>query len=166
MTPLEQKAKDLATELHEGQYRKDNITSYITHPEAVVQLLYEIGITDENTICAAWLHDSIEDCDITYNQIKEEFNEEIADMVQTLTRDVNREEYKQRIRDADYHTQMIKLADTIHNCETLTDSIPEGTIRRKVDDSLNFYIPLAEEICPKYAELLKQYIKPWKDIIN
>src|SRR3989338_2330675 len=108
---LERIAEELATRAHAGQVRKDGKTPYITHPEAVVSLLKNIGIEDENIIAAGWLHDTIEDCGITRQVIEREVNSEVARIVSILTRDVGREEYIERIRKANYSVKIVKLAD-------------------------------------------------------
>lgn len=158
---LEKKARALAIKCHDGQFRKDGITPYIKHAEAVVNLLKEIGIKDENIICAAWLHDVIEDSNISKEEIAKEMNNKVADTVQKLTRDIDREDYKKRIQNASYEVQIIKLADMVHNCSELFDYLPEKTIKRKVEDCKELYLNLAKIICPKFYSLLKKYIKPW-----
>ena len=157
---LEEKARSIATEAHKGTYRKDGVTPVITHPEAVVELLKSVGVTDQDILCAALLHDTIEDCGLTAEFIECEFNQRVAGIVKALTRDVGREEYKQRIKESDYAVQIVKLADTAHNCKSLFEGLPQHTIRRKVEDCKAFYIPLADKICPEISKLLLEYIKP------
>ena len=161
---LLEKAKRIAEILHKGQLRNDRVTPYITHPEAVYNLLKEIGIEEEDTLCSAWLHDTIEDCGITKEEIESEFNQNIARIVQMLTRNEGREEYKKRIENADYPVQIIKLADMVHNCATLSSNLPEETIRRKVEEGISFYIPLAEKVCPKFSSMLVKHLQPWLNI--
>jgi len=158
------KAKEIATNCHKGQYRKDGETHYITHPEAVVEILKLIGVNDKDILCSAWLHDVLEDCDITKEEITNEINEHVAEIVSQLTRDVDRDEYKERIKKAEYAVQIIKLADTVHNCSQLNDSIAEKTIKNKVKDVKAFYLDLAEKICPRFKELFLKYLKPWWDL--
>ncbi|MDO8509478.1 MAG: HD domain-containing protein [Nanoarchaeota archaeon] len=153
---LESKASKFATQAHEGQLRKDGKTPYITHCAGVVSLLKEIGIDDEDTLCAAWLHDTIEDCGVTREYIKREFNTNIARIVSQLTRDVDREAYKERIKNADYQVQIVKLADTVHNCSTMTHPrVSKETIRRKLEDCKDLYFDLAKEVCLEFYLMLK-----------
>ena len=153
------KAKRVATKAHENQYR-DEGSLYITHPEAVYNLLKETGIEDTDTLCAAWLHDTIEDCKLTKEYIEYEFNSNIAGMVSQLTRDCSREEYRKRIKESEYDIQIIKLADVVHNCSTLNESMPEK-IRHKVEDCKSLYFKLSENICPKFYCKLQKYLEPW-----
>ncbi len=155
---IEQKAKEFATKIHTGQYRKDGKTPYIKHCEAIVSLLKEIEIKNEDILAAAWLHDTVEDCKVTIKQIEQEFNSEIARIVKSLTRNANRQDYKERVRNADYAIQIIKLADTVHNCSELNLNLPEKTIKRKVEDCKELYFLLAKEICTLFYEKLNNSI--------
>ena len=161
---LEQKARQYATEAHKGQFRKDGITPYINHPGEVVNLLKSIGIKAIDTLCSGWLHDGPEDTKMTIELIEKEFNANIARIVGQLTRDVDREAYKERIRNADYAVQIVKLADVVHNCSDLKNpSLPAQTIRRKVEDCESLYLELAERICPEFHEMLVGYLASFRD---
>ena len=162
MFNLEQKAKEFATKAHEGQLRKDGKTPYINHCAGVVDLLREEGITNEDTLCAALLHDTIEDCGVTKETLEREFNPNIARIVAQLTKDVDRESYKERIRKADFQVQIMKLADTVHNCSEMTHSnITQETIRRKVDDCNSLYLDLAKKISPNFYNKLCKHLTPF-----
>ena len=157
---LEPKAKEFAAKSHKGQLRKNGITPYINHCAGVVSLLKEIGIVDDDILSAGWLHDVIEDCNVTKEQIEQEFNVNIARIVSVLTRDVDRETYKERIKQSDYQVQIVKLADTVHNCSEMAhQNIPEKTIKRKIEDCEALYFDLAKQICPRFYDLLKEYTK-------
>ena len=160
---LEQKAREFAEKAHEGQFRKDGQTPYISHCAGVVDLLRGEGVKNEDILCTGWLHDVIEDCGITREQLKQEFNINIARMVSQLTRDIDREAYKERIRKADYGVQIVKLADTVHNCSEMTHpNITQEMIRRKVEDCESLYFRLAKEICPNFNKMLIKYLEPWR----
>src|SRR3989338_3466728 len=155
------KAERIATQIHQGQIRKDGKTPYIEHPKEVARLLEGIGITDSDIICAAWLHDTIEKGNITQEFIEKEFNLEVARIVQVLSRNVSREEYNKRIKNADYAVKIVKLADTIHNCSTLHNKMPEKAIQNKLNDCKEIYLDVAREICPEFYNTLLESIKPW-----
>ena len=160
---LEQKAKEFATEAHKGQLRKDGETLYINHCSNVVSLLVGGGISDEDVLCAGWLHDIIEDCGFTKEQLEQEFNSNVARIVDQLTRNVDRDAYKKRIRNADYQVQIVKLADTVHNCSEMTHlNITQETIMKKVEDCESLYINLAKEICPQFHKMLTKHLEPWR----
>ena len=161
-----EKAEAFATKVHKGQYRKDDKkTPYIEHPRAVVELLKQIGINDEDVICAAWLHDVVEDSDTPDTNIAEEFNPNIARIVRNLTRTESRSDYKFRIKNADFQTQIVKLADYVHNCYTLheiSDPVKKQiAVQNKVDD-IDFYLALAKKIAPEFnnpiLRLLHRYL--------
>lgn len=164
MNNFEEKAKRIATEAHKTQCRKDGVTPYIVHPEAVANLLKSIGIEDDNILCAAWLHDVVEDCDLTIDFIEKEFNPEIARLVKALTRDrdFSKELYKNRIANSDFAVQIIKLADVVHNCKTLGKFLPKKTIRRFVEESDSLYFSLAKKWSNTLHRKLSRYIEPWR----
>jgi len=80
------KAIIFATKAHEGQFRKGTNTPYILHPLEAGIIVSQIK-NDEDLICAAILHDVVEDTDITVGMVKEEFNERIADLVVSESED-------------------------------------------------------------------------------
>ena len=83
-TKLIQRAYDYANSKHGDQKRKSG-EPYIIHPVQVAYILADLGM-DDNTICAALLHDVLEDTDTTYNDLVKEFNQEIAYMVDGVTK--------------------------------------------------------------------------------
>ena len=161
--PLEQKAKEFATWAHEGQLRKDGKARYITHPAAVVSLLKEAKIKDEKTLVVGWLHDTIEDSTekrVTYTLLQRKFGKEIAQDVQQLTRDCSRAEYRLRIIRANSTVKIVKIADFIHNCQTLNELLPYKTIINKVED-YEFYAGLTKVECSNLYKNLQEAIAPW-----
>jgi len=159
---LVERAKKVATEAHKNRYRKDKVTPYITHPENVFNLLKSIGMSDQDILSAAWLHDVLEDTQITVEYIEKEFNSKIVKIVKQLTRDIDREGYKKRIQNANYAVQIIKLADTVDNCSNLSATyLPEKTVRRKIEDCKSLYLDLAQKICPEFYSMLLELLNPW-----
>lgn len=135
MTTLEQKAKAFATKCHEDikQVRKYTGEPYINHPAAVVEIVRSVPHT-EAMLCAAWLHDTVEDTNTTINDIKREFGEEVAKLVEMLTdvskpSDGNRKKRKAIDREhtakASPQAKTIKLADLIDNTKTIVAFDPE-----------------------------------------
>ena len=78
------KAEEFARKAHEGQKRKYNGRDYVTHPISVHNRLKQAGIVDETVLTAAFLHDTIEDCDVTHGQLAEEFGIGVADITSIL----------------------------------------------------------------------------------
>lgn len=125
------KAKLFATEVHNEQTRKFSDELYIKHPERVAATVCELGGTDA-MISAAWLHDVIEDCGVSYATIAAEFGPEIAEMVWGLTdqapREWNRITRKSweagRLSMCSKEVQIIKIADLIDNTQDIVKSDP------------------------------------------
>ena len=107
-----------------GQRRKYTGQPYIIHPKEVVKILKDAGITDENILSAAWLHDVVEDTQITLTFITMNIGIEISNIVEMVTdisvpEDGNREERKRIDREhyltADSRGKTVKLADCLSN---------------------------------------------------
>ena len=78
------KAVEFATKAHEGQKRKSG-EPYIVHPKAVMETLIEWGM-DEDTVIAGVLHDTVEDTEVTLDDVKKEFGESVAFLVDGVTK--------------------------------------------------------------------------------
>ena len=124
------KAYDLANKSHDGQLRKSG-EPYIIHPLQVAYIVADIGLDDES-VCAALLHDVVEDTEITLQNIKDEFGEEIAEMVDGVTKlsklqenitikERQVEDYRKMFlaMGRDIRVILIKLSDRLHNMRTL-----------------------------------------------
>ena len=128
-TKIIQKAYNYAVTKHGNQLRKSG-EPYIIHPTNVAYTIAELGL-DEKTICAALLHDVVEDTEATLEDIKNEFGTEVADMVDGVTKlkqiqhatiEENQVENYRKMFLAmgkDIRVIMIKLADRLHNMKTL-----------------------------------------------
>jgi len=86
---LIEKALDFAYQAHKGQTRKDGVTPYIVHPIEVMRLLQEAGVTDEEQLATALLHDTKEDCGITYGELQSIFGTAVATRVDKLSKPVD-----------------------------------------------------------------------------
>jgi (p)ppGpp synthase/HD superfamily hydrolase len=113
MTLIE-KAEWMARMVHKGQTRRDGKTPYISHPQAVAQMVKN----DDRVKAVAWLHDVIEDAkfhveaDMRFNEIPEDVIEAVK--ILTRTKDVPYEEYLKRIKKNDL-ARSVKVADMLHN---------------------------------------------------
>jgi (p)ppGpp synthase/HD superfamily hydrolase len=113
-TPLIELARSIAYKAHEGQLRRDGVTPYITHPEAVATKLYDQG---PEVVATAWLHDVIEDTKETAESLLAKgIPEGVVDAVTALTRAsfTTYGEYLNRVR-ANEIAKMVKVVDMIHN---------------------------------------------------
>ena len=123
------KAYNLADDKHKEQKRRSG-EPYIVHPLWVAYTLAELGL-DESTICAAILHDIVEDTDVTHEYLINEFGEEIANLVAGVTKlstmqfetleEQQVEDYRRMFlaMGKDIRVILIKLADRLHNMRTL-----------------------------------------------
>lgn len=155
-------AYNLAEMAHRGQQRKnDGVTPYITHPAAVAIMLASYGADDE-TIAAGYLHDVVEDTNVTLEEIREKFGEKIAFLVDGVTKPKEDSAKKTFLKIADYAAKdkrvlLIKLADRIHNIETKLDSAEWQN--KYYNSTKEFLIPMAKaagffDMARKLEELL------------
>jgi guanosine-3',5'-bis(diphosphate) 3'-pyrophosphohydrolase len=146
-------AFEKAERAHEGQLRKSG-DPYITHPVAVAEILIDLGL-DSATICAALLHDTVEDTEYSLTQLRLDFGDEIADLVDGVTK-LDRLTYgptaeAETVRkmivamSKDLRVLIIKLADRLHNARTWEFVAPESAAR-KARETLDIYAPLAHRL--------------------
>ncbi|MEY4397552.1 MAG: hypothetical protein RLZ53_128 [Actinomycetota bacterium] len=138
---------------HQGQLRKSG-EPYITHPIAVSQILADLGI-GPITIAASLLHDTVEDTDYTLVQLQKDFGDEIASLVDGVTKldKVKFGEHAQAetVRkmvismSKDIRVLVIKLADRLHNARTWGFVEPEKA-KKKAQETLEIYAPLAHRL--------------------
>lgn len=120
------KAAVFADKYHKGQHRKSTGEPYIKHPMGTYKILKKI-VKDKDLLVAAWLHDTLEDTPVTYNDLKKEFNKTVADLVQGVTSDkkalkfIDKPQYllNKMIKMSD-NALSIKLADRLHNLDDIT----------------------------------------------
>lgn len=128
------KAVTFASEKHQNQRRKNQSkTPYINHPIAVANYISSIGgVYDASVLCAALLHDTIEDTNTTYDELKDTFGARIANIVKEVTDDKSLskvERKKLQIEHAahsSYEAKLVKLADKLHNLSDLLQDPPIG----------------------------------------
>ncbi|MFF7198967.1 RelA/SpoT family protein [Streptomyces sp. NPDC008079] len=143
----------LAESSHRGQMRKSG-EPYITHPLAVTLILAELG-AETTTLTASLLHDTVEDTDVTLDQVREEFGQEVSYLVDGVTKlekvDYGAAAEPETFRKMlvatgnDVRVMSIKLADRLHNMRTLGVMRPEKQVRiAKV--TRDVLIPLAERL--------------------
>ncbi len=130
-TNVIEQAITFATKAHEGQVRKGTTRPFIEHPLEVGKIVSTLT-DDEEVICAAILHDTIEDCEgITESQIADKFTERVATMVAGESEDKSKSwmERKshtiEKLKDASIEIQMIGLADKLSNMRDIDRDYPE-----------------------------------------
>lgn len=170
------KAYSYAERLHEGQKRVSG-EPYIIHPLAVAEIVWELQL-DTDSICAAFLHDTIEDCSdkISLQEIRKEFGADVAEIVDGITKLVHinfenkEEEQAENLRkmflamSKDLRVIFVKLADRLHNMRTLNFKKTEKQ-RSVALETMHVYAPLAhrlgiQRIKHELEDLSLKYLDP------
>jgi len=148
-----ERAFTAAEKAHTGQVRKSG-EDYITHPVAVAQILIELGM-DLATVMAALLHDTVEDTSYSIQEIRNEFGDEVATLVDGVTKldkltygpTAEAETLRKMVvaMSRDIRVLVIKLADRLHNARTW-EFIAKETAERKARETLDVYAPLAHRL--------------------
>jgi len=158
---------------HNSQFR-DSGVSYVIHPiRTALILVEELGIQDNDMLCAALMHDLIEDSGYTIEHIQNEFGQETARLVKDLTRprpDNETEEQKlknkpekfKEIAQKDEKVRLMKLCDILDNMRAI-DYIPEthinySKIPRWKNELKEYVLPIAENTNQKLYNLLSEYV--------
>jgi len=152
---LVQRAYERASEAHVGQHRVSG-EEFVEHPLHVARILADLGL-DAQTLAAALLHDTVEDTDLTLEEVEAEFGAGVARLVEGATK-LTRIEFRsdqqlqaENIRRMllaiadDLRVVLIKLADRLHNMRTL-DALAEPRRRRISRETLDIYAPLAHRL--------------------
>ena len=151
------RAYEYANELHRGQFRQSG-EPYISHPLAVAEIVAGLGL-DTDSVCAALLHDTVEDCSdkVELRDIEKNFGKDVAQLVDGLTKIVflqvedKEEQQIENLRKMllamhrDVRVIFIKLCDRLHNMRTL-DAKPEEKRRLPALETMQVYAPLAHRL--------------------
>jgi RelA/SpoT family (p)ppGpp synthetase len=150
------KAYQFALEAHQNQKREEGVP-YIIHPVAVAKILTDLKL-DSATITTGLLHDTIEDTKVTYDSVKEEFGEEVANLVDGVTKisalenkassESKAENFRKLIlaTSKDIRVLLVKLADRLHNMRTIQFVKNKDKIIRKAKETMEIYAPLADRM--------------------
>jgi GTP pyrophosphokinase len=143
----------VAENAHKGQLRKSG-EEYITHPVAVTQILAELGL-NETTLIASLLHDTVEDTPYSLDQLRSDFGDEIANLVDGVTKldkltygpTAEAETVRKMViaMSRDIRVLVIKLADRLHNARTW-GFVSSDSASRKARETLDIYAPLAHRL--------------------
>jgi len=150
------KAYSFALKAHKNQ-KRDSGDPYLIHPVAVADILSDLKL-DSATIATGLLHDTIEDTNVTYNNVVKEFGKEVADLVEGVTK-ISELEGKiienskaENIRklilatSKDIRVLLVKLADRLHNMRTLNYISDKNRRTRIAKETMEIYAPLADRM--------------------
>ena len=150
------KAFKFAIDAHKNQKRDEGVP-YIIHPVAVAKILTDLKL-DSATITTGLLHDTIEDTRVTYETVKKEFGEEVANLVDGVTKisaledkassDSKAENFRKLIiaTSKDIRVLLVKLADRLHNMRTIKFVKGKEKMVRKAKETMEIYAPLADRM--------------------
>ena len=150
------KAYTFALKAHKNQ-KRDSGDPYLIHPVAVADILSDLKL-DSATIATGLLHDTIEDTYATYDTIKDEFGQEVADLVDGVTKisqfqkkageNSNAENFRKLIlaTSKDIRVLLVKIADRLHNMRTITFVKNKDKQIRKAKETMEIYAPLADRM--------------------
>ena len=150
------KAYNFALDAHQNQKRDEGVP-YIIHPVAVANILTELKL-DSATITTGLLHDTIEDTNVTYETVKKEFGEEVANLVDGVTKisaledrasnNSKAENFRKLIlaTSKDIRVLLVKLADRLHNMRTIHFLKDKEKMIRKAKETMEIYAPLADRM--------------------
>ena len=150
------KAFKFAIDAHKNQKRDEGVP-YIIHPVAVAKILTDLKL-DSATITTGLLHDTIEDTKVTYETVKKEFGEEVANLVEGVTKiseledrasvDSKAENFRKLIiaTSKDIRVLLVKLADRLHNMRTIKFVKDKDKMIRKAKETMEVYAPLADRM--------------------
>ena len=150
------KAYDFALKAHKTQKRDEGVP-YIFHPVAVADILTDLKL-DSATIATGLLHDTIEDTHATYETIKNEFGQEVADLVDGVTKisefenkaveNSKAENFRKLIiaTSKDIRVLLVKIADRLHNMRTIHFLKDKNKQIRKAKETMEIYAPLADRM--------------------
>jgi GTP diphosphokinase / guanosine-3',5'-bis(diphosphate) 3'-diphosphatase len=152
---LLERAFVFASEAHEGQQRRSG-EDFILHPLGVARILAELG-RDDTTLAAALAHDVVEDTPATIEEVRSEFGEDVATLVEGVTKltriqfqsreQAQAENYRKMVMAMaeDYRVLLIKLADRLHNMRTI-EYLGKQKQLQKARETLEVYAPLAHRL--------------------
>ena len=163
------KALAFSAEKHTKQRRKDiDKTPYINHPISLANILAQRWVIDENVLCAAILHDTIEDTETTVDELQEHFGEKITSIVLEVTDDksleksIRKQKQVEHAASISHEAKLVKLADKIANITDIINTPPAdwSTDRKKE------YFEWAKAVVDNLRGAHQGLEKDFDDLIN
>ena len=156
------KAISFAVKAHKDQFRKTDLSlPYIYHPISVGFILSRAGFSDE-VVVAGILHDVIEDCGVTYEELKSVFGEKITELVGSVSENKNdfwekrKQDYLDRIMKSSPEVKAIAAADKLHNIYSLINTIKTGgdidkLFKKDKSTTVGYYTNFAESMSKNWS---------------
>jgi (p)ppGpp synthase/HD superfamily hydrolase len=147
---LVKSAELFAKSKHAGEFREDGITPYSKHLDDVVNRLKSLGVIDEQIFCAGWLHDTIEKTEITFDDLYDQFESEIAVLVSSISRDMTltrkkRERaYTIQLKESSFSAKLIKLCDISANLGELKNSTASKSKKLRLVKQQRHYLSIVK----------------------
>jgi len=139
-------SENFAKERHSSMLRKDGVTTHYEHLTGVVTRLKNLGVSDEDVLCAAWLHDIIEDTNTSFHDIDQRFGSRVAVLVLSLSKDKRlpkgqqEEQYVKQLRESSFEAKLIKLCDISANLKDIKGSSLSKTKKTKTTRKILHYL--------------------------
>ena len=158
------KALAFSAEKHTKQRRKDIEESpYINHPIALANILAQRWVIDENVLCAAILHDTLEDTETTANELREHFGEKITSIVLEVTDDksleksVRKQKQVEHAASISHEAKLVKLADKIANITDIINTPPADWSSERKKDYFNWAKAVVDNLRGAHQGLEKDF---------
>jgi guanosine-3',5'-bis(diphosphate) 3'-pyrophosphohydrolase len=158
------KALSFSAEKHTKQRRKDiDKTPYINHPISLANILAQRWVIDENVLCAAILHDTIEDTETTVGELQEHFGEKIASIVLEVTDDksleksVRKQKQVEHAASISHEAKLVKLADKIANITDIINAPPEDWSNDRKKDYFDWAKAVVDNLRGAHQGLEKDF---------
>ncbi|TLX88924.1 MAG: HD domain-containing protein [Thaumarchaeota archaeon] len=139
-------SENFAKERHSSMLRKDGVTTHYEHLTGVVTRLKNLGVSDEDVLCAAWLHDIIEYTNTSFHDIDKRFGSRVAVLVLSLSKDrtlpkgQQEEQYVKQLRESSFGAKLIKLCDISANLKDIKGSSLSKTKKTKTIRKILHYL--------------------------
>lgn len=152
LPPMEGAAKEFATRRHGNARRRHGLA--IHHVHEVVGNLKQACVQDTKTLCTAWLHDTIEDTNTDYDDIKDRFGADVADCVAALSKDkrlARRQRdttYEAQLRVAPWRAKVVKLADILANLQHIPTNSDSTKYTQKAEKLQRYALAISNGITP------------------
>ena len=169
MGTLVLKAADFAARKHRFQTRKDvHASPYINHPIEVARILSDVGgITDEEILAAALLHDTIEDTETTPEELEKEFGPRVRGIVEEVTDDKSLEKAERKRRQIEHAPHLsagatqVKVADKISNVSDVINNPPDGWSSERRQE----YMDWAERVVRNCSEVNEPLLRRFNELM-